>query len=164
VHLKDPFISALLPAIRCSWLSCYVSAELIVQRSNQRHTPNSHRRDVNVAMRAMSRQCEWSRRQSATVCGNLEQSKQSVIDRIISSLLHSWNLGQPMAGSGGIAAVVRLGLSVQIFRTCSDFRFSDDGSLQSSRIQFTPPTPMRRDATAVHSAAKSIGVPHNIRR
>jgi len=36
-------------------------------------------------------------RQSATVCGNLEQSELFVIYRIMPFWLHNWNLGRPVA-------------------------------------------------------------------
>ena len=108
----------------------------------QATAPNSHRstlHDKTVEFRRFDR-CKLGRQQSATVCGNLEQS-----DRTMPCWLHSiWASLCPAQ-----EAVERLGLSVfKLLRTCSDFRLSVGDSLESSRIQcMCKHHPTRRDPT-----------------
>jgi len=69
---------------------------------------------------ASSRRCEWSRRQWATVCGNLEQSGQFVINRIIIP----YRATEPsVAGPGSVAAVERLGLYICLQNILNVFSF-----------------------------------------
>ena len=105
------------------------------------------RRTLDKTMSSLVRtegRCERSRRQSATVCGNLEQSEQfATYWTIIPHWLH---LGQVVAGSGRVERVKRQSLRISPFWTCSLFRLQAFCQRQS-RVGANAIHTVRRDAT-----------------